>query len=511
MKLDEMLREVFSECYKDGKNGYKTANKNFHDLLDDYNLNDSNHLKNFKISTNDNEYDFSEAHIQLLKFIKEIDNVNPYNRKNPSPEKLTLENFNTVADVVKKAINEEKYPAITNDLKSTLRTPEFLSLYSLHNLVKKITLLFQYVCQNNYSDFKIYNQVNDYLDMLLYTYAGHEHYSDFMNEVYCKPLGIKMPHGSDNKIEFDISIYRGVKKYVQNVFYAVTIGDGKSNSIETDLVQGEYRYVFEFDSIEEIADFIGEYLKYFNESCEFLHYVNQSAKYIRYTKVPSLCNYIMDEITRSWYIDETEKQKQINLAKEIIEYDINFVRKHIELLGEPQKKIKTLCMKLRASQKRFINKYMYIYGNGDLLRVNWFIGMIKKEVFDLIKNNINDLSLEIVETLFYNGFILPLYTPNLNKLMNSDDCKVAVEFQLSYKSYKIQLSNMAMVKKLNSNISNEDIIKCISEALKKTDNQITSDFENDNDLYFDISKAVGNYLFKIFEQSEANKSKKKKK
>ncbi len=126
MKLDDMLREVFSDCYKNGKDGYKTANKNFHDLLDAYNLNAGNHLKKFKTSTNEIEYDFSEAHIQLLKFIKEIDTVNPYNRKNPSPEKLTLENFNKVADVVKNAINYEKYPAITNDLKSTLKTPEFL-------------------------------------------------------------------------------------------------------------------------------------------------------------------------------------------------------------------------------------------------------------------------------------------------------------------------------------------------------------------------------------------------
>ncbi len=127
----------------------------------------------------------------------------------------------------------------------------------------------QYVCQNNYSDFEIYNQVNEYLDILLYPYAGYEHYSDFMIEVYYKPLGTKMPHGSDNKIEFnDISIYRGVKKYIQNVFDAVTTGDGKSDSIEADLVQGEYRYVFEFDSIEEIVDFIGEYCKYFDISCK---------------------------------------------------------------------------------------------------------------------------------------------------------------------------------------------------------------------------------------------------
>ena len=277
MKLDEMFKEVFSECYansSDEEKAYKKADKKFRTLLSKYELKKDKYLDRMKTNK---EYNFTEKHIQLLKLIEEINRKNPVDRSNVSLEQLTLENFNEVATTVKEAINNNKYPAITDDLKSTLRTPEFLSLYFLHNLVKKITLLLQYVCQNSYSDFEIYNQVNEYLDMLLYPYVGHEHYSDFMNEVYYEPFGKKMPHGYDNKIELnDISIYEGVKKYVQKAFDAVTIGDGKSNSIETDLVQGEYRYVFEFESIEKVEDFIGEYCKYFDVSYKFKKYCNHN-------------------------------------------------------------------------------------------------------------------------------------------------------------------------------------------------------------------------------------------
>lgn len=511
-----MLKDVFSGYYAnkvDDHEAYKNADKCFCDLLKKYELYNEKYLNKFKLNSECNEYNFNEKHIQLLKLIKEIDDNNPVDRSNVSSKNLTLDRFNKVADIVKNAINDEKYPDITEDIKSTLRTPEFLSLYFLHNLVKKITLLFQYVCQNNYSDFEIYNQVNEYLDTLLYSYTGHEHYSDFMNEVYYKPLEIKMPHGSDNKVEFnDISIYRGIKKYVQKVFDAVTTGDGKSNSIEADLIQGEYRYVFEFDSIEKIADFICEYCKYFDISYKFKNYCNHnliyretildeeiSCKYIEEAFSTCLCNKIMNKIN----IDKKEKQSQINYIKERIESDICILHLYTKFDGGVREKFKTQCKNLRNAQKCFISKCMYTYGNGNFLRINDFISTIQNEVFAKIKNLTNDFEFEIVEALFYDGFILPTY--NLSFALD------AVRFQLSYKSFKIQLPNIDAIKEHNKQISNKEIVDGISNVLKKIDNQITDDFENDNELYSAISNAVGNYLYKIFEQSEANKSKKKSK
>lgn len=171
MKLEEMLKEVFGECYaneSDEDRAYKRADKCFRNLLKKYELNYEKYLDMFKQDSEYNEYNFTEEHIQLLKFINEIYCVTPNDRKNPSSEKLTLDNLNTVATTVEKIINDEKYPAINNKLKTTLRTPEFLSLHSLHDLVKKITLLFQYVCSNSYSDFNVYNQSRIYLAIQLF-------------------------------------------------------------------------------------------------------------------------------------------------------------------------------------------------------------------------------------------------------------------------------------------------------------------------------------------------------
>lgn len=525
MKLEEMLKEVFSEYYiqeSDEKKAYKSADKSYNNLLKKYGLKER--VNRLKINSKHNEYNVTEEHIQLLKFINEIYNISPNDRKNPSSEKLTLDNLNTVATTVEKIINDEKYPAINDKLKTTLRTPEFLSLHSMHDLVKKITLLFQYVCSSNYSDFNVYNQVNEYLDALLYTYVGHEHYSDFMNEVYYKPLEIKMPHESDNKIEFnDISIYRGIKKYVQKIFDAVTTGDSKSNSIEADLIQGEYRYVFEFDSVEEIVEFIGEYCKYFDVSYKFQKYCNRnlihrekslseklSSKYIEAAFSPYLCNEIMNKTTDLLHIDKEEKQKLINDINEKIEFDIKLMQEYTKFDGGIRNDLKNLCKKLRKAQDEFINKYMYTYGNGRLLRAIRFINTLKEKAFDPIKTSFNDFEFEIIEALFYDGFIIPRhdsffdYAKENEFLSESVDSTKfqTVEFQLSYKSFKIQLSNVDAIKEQNKKISNKEIVDGISNVLKKIDNQITSNFKEDNELYSDIGNAVGIYLNKIFEKSE---------
>lgn len=521
-----MLKDVFSGYYAnkvDDHEAYKNADKCFCDLLKKYELYNEKYLNKFKLNSECNEYNFNEKHIQLLKLIKEIDDNNPVDRSNVSSKNLTLDRFNKVADIVKNAINDEKYPDITEDIKSTLRTPEFLSLYFLHNLVKKITLLFQYVCQNNYSDFEIYNQVNEYLDTLLYSYTGHEHYSDFMNEVYYKPLEIKMPHGSDNKVEFnDISIYRGIKKYVQKVFEAVTTGDGKSNSIEADLIQGEYRYVFEFDSIEKVAEFILKYCEYLDMSSEFKNYCNEIIKEpfkiecIKLLDAQYLCNSIMNRTIPFIFTDESEKRKQLISIRKIIDKDINYINS-ITFDNNVKGKFKILCQKLKSVQESFIGNYMYIYGNGNILRVNEFINTLKKKVIEHLKTSKNNVGFEIVETLFYDGFIIPIHNPlfdfaneTLDEAINFADIQT-VEFQLSYKYFKMQLSNIVSIKEHNKQISNKEIVDGIFDVLKKIDNQITDDFENDNELYSAISNAVGNYLYKIFEQSEANKSKKKSK
>lgn len=507
MKYNDMLREVFYECYREGvdeKIAYKRASECLHRLLERYKLDDNAHFNFFinKENKKNTEYIFTEKHVQLFKFIKEIDKENIMGRSNPDTKNQTLENFSHIADVVEGIINTDKYPAITDDLKSTLRTPEFFSFYYLHKLVKKITLLFQYVCQNNYSDTEIYNDVTKHIDVLLHTYAGHEYYSDFMNKVYYESLDIKMPHESNNIIELnDISIYRGVKKYIQDAFNAVTKSNSQSNYIEADLIQGDYRYVFEFDRIEEIKDFIGKYCEYIDISCEFADYCNQSPKSVKFVNSSYLCqNIMMNEKISFLYTDEVEKQNKIYSVKEFIENDIKHMHTYIESYGEAIEQIKILCKKLRKIQDSFINNYMYTYGNGNMLRIISFINILKKDVFEQIKSNTYDeLAFEIIEAVFYDGFIM--------LACNFNYSSEAIAYQLSYKSFKMQLSNIDIIKIKNKEISNEDIIKGISKALNAIDTKVTNDFENDNELYSAISNAVGNYLYKIFDESESNKSK----
>lgn len=517
-----MLKEVFSECYAneiDEDKAYKSADKCFRNLLKKYKLNDKKYIDKFKMGTNHNEYNFTEEHIQLLKFMNEIYNISPDDRKNPSSEKLTLDNLDDVASTVEKIINEEKYPAINDKLKTTLRTPEFLSLHSLHDLVKKITLLFQYVCSNNYSDFNIYNQVNEYLDTLLYTYAGHEHYSDFMNEVYYKPLGITMFHGYDNKVEFNkISLYRGIKQYVQKAFDVVTIGDGKSNSIDVDLTQGNYCYVFEFECIEEIKEFILKYCEYFDISSKFKNYCIEKIvkepfriEYTRLLETQYLCNSIMNKTIPFIFTNESDKQKNLKTIREAIDHDIKYISS-ITFDNSVKEKFKMLCKKLKNVQESFIDKYMYNYGNGTFLRINYFINSIITEAFDEIKSPVNDFVFGIVEALFYDGFIIPRHNAFfdfanefLGETTNLADIQT-IEFQLSYKYFKIQLSNIAAIKEQNKKISNKEIVDGISYVLKKIDNQIMGDFKEDNELYSAIGNAVGIYLNKKFEQVKTNQS-----
>ncbi len=136
---------------------------------------------------------------------------------------------------------------------------------------------------------------------------------------------------------------------------------------------------------------------------------NVSAKYIEVAFSPCLCNEIMNKIINFSHIDKNEKQKLINDINEKINFDIKLMQNYAKFDGGIRDNLKNLCRKLRKAQNKFINKYMYNYGNGRLLRAIGFINTLKEELFGSIKTSFNDFEFEIVETLFYDGFILPQY------------------------------------------------------------------------------------------------------
>lgn len=520
MNYDEMLQIVFSECYTNGKTGrsaYKQAHKNYLKLLNKYELGDEEYLERFKSKKGFGAYDFAEKDVQLLQFMKEIDYVNDNSRANASDKHKTLEKFSDVANTVKDVIRNNKYPAINGVLKSTLRTSEFLSVCSLTELVKKITLIFKYACQNNYADFKIYDELNEHLDKLLYTYAGHPIYTDFFNEMYYKKNGEAMPHlynDNANSVEYifsdGIGKYKGVEKYIQDIFDVVTKNDNDSIIFEGEETKYAHSYVFKFESIEDIKEFFKEYLKYFDLISDFTntYYLDMFniedddySKIILSVNCTNLYEGVKDKIIPYLYGNVINKQIEIDCVKGNVKRLIDCLCNNILLPGEFKKRLKTDCQSVRAKQCELINQYMYTYGDGDFLRLNDNFNTVKQKVLDPLRTTVNNYVYDCLEVLFFDGLVIPQYTWNNNLESN------AHEFLFSYKYFNISLFEICKLIKADN--SNKDIVNGLISVLSKIDELIDSDIKTDNELYSSISNAVGIYLEKLSEENSKNESKEK--
>ncbi|MCM1330684.1 MAG: hypothetical protein NC253_14765 [Ruminococcus sp.] len=511
MNLDEMLREVFSECYEnvsDEKKAYKRANENFHKLLKDYELDNEKSLKRFKSNNGWGDYNFREKHVQLLKFIKELDKKNPIYRKNVPDEMLFLENFYIAAKKVEEIIEEDKYPEITDVLEDSLRTREFLSLYSIRDLVVKVVQLFQYACESEYTDFTIYNQVNKYLDTLLYTYAGTENFKSIMKTEQGEIPNIRFIYAQeyDGKLEFKpISTYNGFNSYIKTIFETVT--NSKCDSISINIVgdnKFKFDYIYEFKDIEQLTDFLNIYYEYYCQSDCF-----------REKFFPTLKNSffkIADCVI-------TLKPNQFKILKGTDEdfkpiFDENYVNMFSETLDEVSEDLHNISNDNDGEFTELMNKlvdiqdilmcyYSMTFGNGKLIRFFWYLKNLLETLISNHEECFEKLVLNVCYCIF-RDFILY----NVICEENGEIKEKTIPFQISYKNYPLNLSDFSDLRRAKG-LSKEEFVGTIIRIMQDTEKQVENDLKCDDVLFSNVDNAVGIYLSELFEKDKNNKSKKK--
>ncbi|MCM1062512.1 MAG: hypothetical protein NC452_19855 [Eubacterium sp.] len=509
MELKEMLREVFSEWYENGsdeKKAYKRANENFHKLLKDYELDDEKSLKRFKSNNGLGDYNFSEKHVQLLKFIKELDKKNPIYRKNTPDEKLSLKNFYIAAKKVEEIIEEDKYPEITDVLEDSLRTREFLSLYSIRDLVVKVVQLFQYACESEYADFTIYDQVNKYLDTLLYTYAGTENYNDMRQNEYKKNPNIKVIKAQvyNGKMETEpISTFNGFNSYVKSIFDTVTENkcDSKAKKIE-DFQNLKYDCRYEFKNIMQVKEF----LNIFYEYCSKSNFFREKYFPMMKTSYSKIANFVIALVSESFeIIDYSEKNSEIKLTEKcstMFLKALDTISKDLLNINDDNEEFLTSIKELVIAQNKLEYNFVMTCGNGDLLR--FFLrnkGVIENLIFNH-QNGDNIFALNVYYCIFLD-FVLY----NIIYEENGEIIEKIYPTQISYKNFPITLNSLLNFKKV-TDLSNEAIVDKIINSLQATEKQIN--LKSDSNLFSNVDNAVGIYLSELFEkENKNNKSKKK--
>lgn len=506
-----MLKDVFSACYankKDEKNAYKSANENFHKLLSKYGLDDENHRNLFKDNNGWNEYNFNEKHIQLLKFIKEIDSVNPIDRDNVSSEKQSLEKFKKAANAIETIINSSEYPDISNVLQASLRTKEFLSLYHICDLVVKVVQLFQYACESEYVDFTIYDQVNKYLDTLLYTYVGNQNYKSMMLNEYNKISNIKLliAQEYDGKLEFEpISIYNGFNSYINKIFDTVTKNKRDSLSIKIEDNQNfKYDFRYEFKNIEHIKEFLNIYYEYRSKSDNFRE-KNFSIMKTSYSKIAEC---FITLISQKIKILEYSDEKSMNIinsdyvimgmnaldavSEDLLDIDVDSNEEFLESLVE-----------LINIQNKLICKFAMNYTNGDLLLFFNFTQNLVKSLILEYQKYFEELIIDVYKFIFFDFSL-----NNVIYYENEIVVEKIVPVKISYKNFPIDLNELFTFKSVTG-LSNEEIVDKIINALQNTENQIETDLKCDDELFAKIDNAVGIYLSNLFEKSQVTDPKKK--
>ncbi len=486
----------------DEEKAYKRANESFHNLLAKYDRDEKKHRYLFKGNNESEEYNFTEAHIQLLKFIKKIDLHNPVERTNKSLEKQSLKKFKEAANEVEKEINSPKYPDITDILKSSLRTKEFLSLYSIYDLVVKIVQLFQYACESYYADFTIYEQVNKYLDTLLYTYAGTKICGEMMQEEYKKVHDILVhnAHEYNGKLEFkSISIYNGFNSYTGKLFDTVINDEHDSLAIDIEGIQNfKYDYRYEFKDLESLRNFLETYFSYCQKSIEFHDIIKNDEIYL---DIVSIVYSILLGEFNFMDISVDGMNSNIKFLGQSIYKAYEKIKKNLLETNEISKELKEKCSLIIDLQEKFQDDFCFTYGNGDMLRLWNYLGYVKTQFKDT-RNHKHELAFDITEAIFYDFII-----GNMTYIdQNEHRVELPISMQISYKNFPMTLNMLSDFKRYTG-LPNEKIVDKIIKALQNTEEQINTDLKCDDELFTKIDNAIGIYLSNLFETSQVNGNK----
>ena len=504
MKYNDMLKEIFGECYRKGvdeKDAYKRASECLHRLLDKYNLDDDAHLAPFisKSSLKNNvEYEFTEEDIQLLKFIRKIDLSNPIDRANVSIKNQNFIKFRKAANDIETEIKSEKYPNITHILQSSLKTEEFLSMHYICDLIVKIVQLLQCACENNYASLTIYNQVNEYLETLLYTYEGTKNFASMIQNEYDK-----LPDINDKELKLKpISIYNIFNSYVVKIFEMVTNNKFDFASTAIDCIQNlKYDCRYEFKNITQVREFLNTFYEYCNKSNSFRKKYFAVMK-TSYSKIADLVIALVTESIE--IIDYSEETSEISLTEECSSMFLNAIDalyKELSHIGKDNNdKMEKSITELMIMQNKLRYNFVIQYGNGDFLR---FFTRIKGVLNDLLQKHgdcFKEFAL-IADVFIYIYFDFILYT-----IIYDENGKITEKIyptQISYKNFPITLDTLLNFQK-TTGLSNEEIVDKIINVLQDAEKQIESDLKYNDKLYSDISNVIGIYMKKAFDNNTEN-------
>lgn len=531
MTLKKALEKVYETRNTQNRGNkeynYSSAEKRFKKIMSYYNL-DEKYLK--KANQEDANYDFTDKDIEFISFVYSIYDMDPAPRKNSKDENFNLDNYKKIYDYIQDSIKNKSYPSIQYALSESVSTAEFCSIDLLNNLSDKITKVLAFACENNHVDYTIYNDLNTYLNTLLYTYSNHNKVYELVKGWYPEPFFRTAKMNSDNKnVSFDrmdgstdhIKTYQGVSAYLLRLFTDIynPILNESENSNDDDIPNEKNTLIinYDFENIDSLNDFLHYYV-------EIKH--NTLRKTYKFIELED--DDLPTEIIRFAYNSMINKiEDSIEGHEEIINNDIAVFLTSISMALKSKNppeldRIYCECNKLLLEFNQKIVHFLSPNSRWIELSISYVICSLRNEIKYFYDNYCSCLNLtdDIVDMntikLFYKTlyfiskliltFELYLYNPN-----NLCTC------QINYKGFKMHLNmifdpypSMENPETINEIMYNsfhtpEKAINRINDliaALTKTEEEIKSFNQSDIDkintkrseLHVTINEAIGAYF-----------------
>jgi hypothetical protein len=264
------LKEALEKIYPD--KSYKDAQKQIHNLFEKYGLNEK-HFK--KDNCDDSKYDLDDKDVDFLKFLRDINGKDPGSRSNSADKNFNIEVYDEIVDLIENSAND--YPLIHDIINESVHTYEYASITSIQKLASKIVKIFILAPNNKFADYSIYSELNQTLDGFLYTYACHEQYGKFTNNIQGNNGIINSHFNNDNKLMAyksrnvmneelhhnsisNIGCYQGVKPYVQKL---LSLLKEETSEEKLDLTFKDFpnkaSLTYQFDDVYTFCNFVERY------------------------------------------------------------------------------------------------------------------------------------------------------------------------------------------------------------------------------------------------------------
>lgn len=514
MNLNELVDIIYIKSNPYHKSSKQTAKKHFHDMMNHYNLNEK-FLK--KGDYEDATYDVTEIELDFLRFAYDIYCMDPEIRANSSPENFSLANYRTIANYIKYSIKKKRYPLIQTILSKSVSTEEFFSIDLLQSLSCKTAEIFAFAATNNHIDYTVYEDLNKYLDKLLYTYSIYNKIPELVEKwsdedfTGSKKIVAKAYINSKNRVasfrkkgsSYDhIKMFTGISSYISRVYYDIVdppmyyIGKNGAKLYETKTNIKNLSVTYDFDNITELQHFLKSYVsitdtmyrsygRFLGITSEELHLITEHVNGLTYL------------IKSSAFKNRTKKYE--HRLKVVKQYEKLLWRTTdlivICLLKHKNSMLKDICKECTdciSEIDKNVSKYLstestwiqvqYNYATSSLINtIDIFHSTFLREYLKPLDTNneptpivhrknyeINHLAL-LCKTSY---LILNLFICSALFLHYSDD--IRYNFQFRYKGFIFQLDHLfTPYSNITLNSANNRIDELI-QAINDSENKITS-------------------------------------